>query len=204
MSNEPVPPPRVGRRSDPPLPHNTKPLFRVSTPRPTAAVFSTAWPVILLALVASYLFATLFPSLGALLLVSVPPAVLVAFGSAVFKARSIRLTVTDETVRVSNGQAGYSCNRSDVRSAVLVSKLKRRMLAPRTTDLFLLDGDGSSVMMLSGRLWPATLVEEVIDVITPADVQRLPGPESLPSLHARFPRLLLAGGKSTKDDRRRR
>jgi hypothetical protein len=180
------------------------PLLQVNTPRPTAAVFSTAWPVMLVAVVGSYLFATLFPSLGALLLVSVPPAVLVAFALAVFKARSIRLTVTEEVVRVSNGKAGYACDRATVQSALLVSKLKRRALAPRTTDLFLLDSDGSSVMMLSGRLWPVVVLEQVIDVITPADVQRLPGPESLASLHAKFPRLLLTGGTSKKDDRRRR
>jgi len=190
VTTEPVPPPRVGRRSDPPVPRTAKPLFEVNTPRPTAAVFSTAWPVIVLALVGSLLFASLFPALGALLLITAPPAVLVAFAIAALRARSIRLTITDQLVRVSNGKAGYSCHRPEVQSALLVSKMKRRTLAPRTTDLFLLDGDGSSVMLLSGRLWPADLLEQVIDIVAPNAVQRLPGPESLASLQTRFPQML--------------
>ncbi len=196
MSTEPVPPPRVGRRSDPPVPHKTETLLKVNTPRPTPAVFSSAWPAILLVLLASFLFAMLFPSLGVLLLVTAPPAVFIAFAVAAIKARKIRLTVTDEVVKVSNGKAGYACDRSQVRSALLVSKLRRRVLAPRTTDLFLLDGEGSSVMMLSGRLWPPTLLEQVIDIVTPNEVQRLPGPESLASLQTRFPRILKGPGSS--------
>jgi hypothetical protein len=190
VPTEPVPPPRVGRRSDPPAPRTSTTFLQVNTPRPTAAVLSTAWPVIVLALAISFLFATFFPELGALLLVAVPPAVLVAFAFAALKARGIRLTVTDEVVRVSNGKAGYACDRADVRSALLVSKLRRRALAPRTTDLFLLDGESRSVMMLSGRLWPAAVLEQVIDIVTPNDVQRLPGPESLVSLQTQFPRIL--------------
>ena len=198
MTTEPVPPPRVGRRSDPPVAPSTKPSFKVNTPRPTSAVFSTAWPVILLALAGSYLFATLFPALGALLLVTAPPAVIIAFAIAAIKARNIRLTVTDEVVRVSNGKAGYSCDRTQVQSALLVSKMKRRMLAPRTTDLFLLAGDGNSVMMLSGRLWPADILEQVIEIVAPNAVQRLPGPESLASLQNRFPQLLKGPKGSAK------
>ena len=196
MSTEPVPPPRVGRRADPQVPHITETLLKVNTPRPTAAVFSTAWPAMLLVLSAAFLFAMLFPVLGVLLLVTAPPAVVVAFAVAAFKARKIRLTVTDEVVRVSNGKAGYACDRSQVRSALLVSKLKRRVLAPRTTDLFLLDDAGRSVMMLSGRLWPAAVLEQVIDIVTPNDVQRLPGPESLASVQTRFPRILMGPGSS--------
>ena len=45
-------------------------------------------------------------------------------------------------------------------------------------------------MMLSGRLWPAAVLEQVIDIVAPNDVQRLPGPESLVSLQTRFPRIL--------------
>jgi len=171
-------------------------LLKVNTPRPTAAVFGSAWPAILLVLVASFLFAVLFPSLGALLLVTAPPAVLIAFGYAAFKARGIRLTITEDAVRVSNGKAGYGCDRSQVQAALLVSKLKRRALAPRTTDLFLLDAAGRSVMMLSGRLWPPAVLEQVLDVIAPGEVHRLPGPESLASLQTRFPRILKGPGSS--------
>ncbi len=196
MSNEPVPPPRVGRRADPQVPHTTTTLLKVNTPRPTGAVFGRAWPVIVLTLLVCFLFASFFPSLGTLLLVTAPPAVLIAFAVAAIKARRIRLTVTDEVVRVSNGKAGYACDRSQVQSALLVSKLRRRVLAPRTTDLFLLDGEGASVMMLSGRLWPPGVLEQVIDIVTPNEVQRLPGPASLTSLQTRFPRILKRPGGS--------
>ena len=104
--------PASGAAADPPVPRTTKTLLKVNTPRPTAAVFSTAWPAILLVLVVAFLFAMLFPVLGVLLLVTAPPAVLIAFAVAAFKARKIRLTVTDEVVRVSNGKAGYACDRA--------------------------------------------------------------------------------------------
>jgi hypothetical protein len=169
-------------------------LLKVNTPRPTAAVLSTAWPIILLVVVVSFLFATLFPTIGTLLWFTAPPAVVIAVAIAALRARSIRLTVTDEVVRVSNGKTGYACDRAQVQSALLVSKMRRRALAPRTTDLFLLDGAGSSVMLLSGRLWPAALLEQVIALISPGDVQRLPGPENLTSLQTRFPRILREPG----------
>ena len=75
---------------------------------------------------------------------------------------------------MSNGKAGYACARSHVQSAVLVARFARRVVAPRTTDLILLDRDGRKALLLSGLLWPATVLEQVIDLM-PEPVQRLPG-----------------------------
>ena len=50
---------------------------------------------------------------------------------------------------------------------MLVARLARRWLEPRTTDLILLDRTGRCALLLSGRLWPPAVLEEVLELIEP-------------------------------------
>ena len=152
-------------------------------------MFITSWPVTFAVLLAAYLFALLFPSVGALMLIAAPVAVGGALLLAANAARKIRLTVTEEEVRVANTKAAIACDRSHVVSAVLVESLARRWLEPRTTDLILLDRTGRCALLLSGRLWPPAVLEQVLGLITP-EIIRLTGKQTPLSLAAKFPHIL--------------
>jgi hypothetical protein len=123
-------------------------------------------------------------------MIGVPLAVIAALTIGGARARMIRLSVTDEVVRVSNGKAEIACARSHVVSAVLVERLARRRLAPATTDLILLERNGRSVLLLSGLLWPPPILEQVIAIVVPNAVERVSGRQTPASLTARFPRIL--------------
>ena len=69
---------------------------------------NNGWMMMAAVLVVAYLFATLFPTLGGLLLIGAPLAVLGAGSLAACQVRKVRLTVTDEIVRVSNGKTGMA------------------------------------------------------------------------------------------------
>jgi len=183
VPDEPVPDQRTGRARG-------GLLLDVPAPHPVRSMLILGWPMILAVLIPSYLVAILFPVLGALLLIGAPLAVLAAFGVAAIRARKTRLTVTDEVLRVTNGVAEIACARAHVDIAVLVDSLSRRRLAPRTTDLILLDHNGRTVLLLSGLLWPRAVLEQVITVITPAAVERVTGQQTPASLAARFPNIL--------------
>jgi hypothetical protein len=141
-------------------------------------------------LLIGYLFALWFPSVAALMLFAVPIAVGAALLIAAAAARKIRLTVTDQEVRVANNKAAIACDRSHVVSAVLVESLARRWLEPRTTDLILLDRTGRCALLLSGRLWPPAVLEQVLGLVEPEDIVRVPGKQTPRSLAARFPNIL--------------
>lgn len=153
-------------------------------------MFVTSWPVIFSVLLVAYLFALLFPAVGALMLFGAPLAVGGALLISANAARKIRLTVTEEEVRVANKKAAIACDRSHVVTAVLVDSLARRLLAPRTTDLILLDRTGRCALLLSGRLWPPAVLEQVLGLITPQVVDRVAGKQTPVSLTARFPHIL--------------
>jgi len=152
-------------------------------------MFVTSWPVIFSVLLLGYLFALLFPPIAALMLFAVPIAVGAALLLAAAAARKIRLTVTDEEVRVANSKAAIACDRSHVLSAVLVASLARRWLEPRTTDLILLDRTGRCALLLSGRLWPPAVLEQVLGLLEP-EIVRVSGKQTPLSLAARFPNIL--------------
>ncbi len=168
--------------------HRTE--LEVRTPSPFVSVLITGWPMIALVLAAAYLFATLFPAIGGLLLIAVPVAVLGAMGLAARRASRIRLTVTDEVVRVSDGKTGHATDRSEVRSAVLVESLVRKRFGRRTTDLILLDRDGRCALLLSGQLWPPAVLEQVIDLLPATPLERLEGKQTPLTLAARYPKIL--------------
>lgn len=153
-------------------------------------MFFTGWPMIFTVLLLAYLFALLFPSVGALMLFGAPLAVGAALVLAAVSAGKITLTVTEEEVRVANNRAAIACDRSHVTAAVLVEKLSRRWFAPRTTDLILLDRTGRCALLLSGRLWPPAVLDQVLDLITPASVDRVGGKQTPLSLTARYPHIL--------------
>jgi hypothetical protein len=165
-------------------------LFDIAAPHPIRSMFVTSWPVIFSVLLIGYLFALLFPSVAALMLFAVPIAVGAALLIAAAAARKIRLTVTDLEVRVANNKAAIACDRSHVVSAVLVESLARRWLEPRTTDLILLDRTGRCALLLSGRLWPPAVLEQVLGLVEPEDIVRVPGKQTPRSLAARFPNIL--------------
>lgn len=183
MPDDPGPDQRVDRVRN-------GPLLDVAAPRPIRAMLITGWPPIVLALLLSYLFAIFFPLLAAPLLIGVPLAVLAAFTIGAARARRIHLTVTDDIVRVSNGKVEIACARAHVVSAVLVDSLKRRRLAPATTDLILLERNGRSTLLLSGLLWPPAILDQVIAIVVPDAVERVSGRQTPSSLAARFPRIL--------------
>lgn len=150
-------------------------------------MFLTGWPVMLMIVLLAFVVGIQFPVLAALLVVGVPLAVGGAFAVAAMKARSIRLVVTPEVVRVTSGKDGVACDRSHVERLVLADGLKRRPLAPRTADLMLLNKSGRTVLLLSGLLWPVAVLEQVIGALAPLPVDRIPGPQSAASLLARYP-----------------
>lgn len=146
--------------------------------------------MILLVLVVVYLFATFFPALGAPLLIAVPAAVVAALAVGAVRTRRIRLVVTDEVVKITNGKTGAACNRSDIHTAVLVERFARRPLSPRTTNVILLDTQGRTLLMLGGLLWPVDVLERVISMVEPAEVVRVPGRQTPKTLAAKYPRIL--------------
>ncbi|MET0865926.1 MAG: hypothetical protein ABWZ98_16465 [Nakamurella sp.] len=164
-------------------------LLDVAAPHPIRSMFVTSWPVIFSVLLAGYLFALLFPPVAALMLFAVPLAVGGALLVAGNAARKIRLTVTDQQVRVANSKAAIACDRSHVVTAVLVESLARRWLEPRTTDLILLDRTGRCALLLSGRLWPPAVLEQVLGLIEP-EIARVTGKQTPASLAAQFPNIL--------------
>jgi hypothetical protein len=164
--------------------------LEVRAPSPFVSVLITGWPMIVLVLAGAYLFATLFPAIGGLLLIAAPVAVLGAMGLAAWRASRIRLTVTDEVVRVSDGKTGHAADRSEVRSAVLVESLARKRFGRRTTDLILLDRDGRCALLLSGQLWPPAILEQVIDLMPTVALKRLEGKQTPLTLAARYPKIL--------------
>lgn len=164
--------------------------FEVSADRPARAVLLSGLPSILLVLVVTYLFATFFPAIGALLLIVIPVAVVAALVAGAVRTRRIRLMVTEEVVKVTNGKAGTACLRSDIQTAVVVERFARRPLSPRTTNLILLNDKGRTLLMLSGLLWPVDVLRRVIDMVEPAEVVDVPGRQTPKTLSARFPRIL--------------
>ena len=165
-------------------------LLDVSTPQPMKAMAFNSWPVIAAVLIASYLVAVLFPAIGGLLLITVPIAVIAALVLGGFQAKKIRLTVTEDMIKVSNGKTGNACDRSHVHSAVLVESFARRKWSPRTTTLILLDRDGRNALLLSGLLWPPAVLDQVIDLMPGVPVERLEGTQSPYTLAARYPKIL--------------
>ena len=164
--------------------------YEVSADRPARAVLLSGLPSILLVLVVTYLFATFFPALGALLLIVIPVAVIAALVAGAVRTRRIQLKVTEEVVKVTNGKAGTACLRSDITTAVLVERFARRPLSPRTTNLILLNDKGRTLLMLSGLLWPVDVLRRVIDMVEPAEVIDVPGRQTPKMLAASFPRIL--------------
>lgn len=140
--------------------------FEVSADRPARAVLLSGLPSILLVLVVTYLFATFFPAIGALLLIVIPVAVVAALVAGAVRTRRIRLT------------------------AVVVERFARRPLSPRTTNLILLNDKGRTLLMLSGLLWPVDVLRRVIDMVEPAEAVDVPGRQTPKTLAARFPRIL--------------
>ena len=149
--------------------------YEVSADRPARAVLLSGLPSILLVLVVTYLFATFFPAIGALLLIVIPVAVVAALVAGAVRTRRIRLMVTEEVVKVTNGKAGTACLRSDIQTAVVVERFARRPLSPRTTNLILLNDKGRTLLMLSGLLWPVDVLRRVIDMVEPAEVVDVSG-----------------------------
>jgi hypothetical protein len=164
--------------------------YEVSADRPARAVLLSGLPSILLVLVVTYLFATFFPAIGALLLIVIPVAVVAALVAGAVRTRRIRLMVTGEVVKVTNGKAGTACLRSEIQTAVVVERFARRPLSPRTTNLILLNDKGRTLLMLSGLLWPVHVLRRVIDVVEPAEAVDVPGRQTPKTLAARFPRIL--------------
>ena len=164
--------------------------YEVSADRPARAVLLSGLPSILPVLVVTYLFATFFPALGALLLIVIPVAVVAALVAGAVRTRRIRLMVTEEVVKVTNGKAGTACLRSDIQTAVVVERFARRPLSPRTTNLVLLNDKGRTLLMLGGLLWPVDVLRRVIDVVEPAEVVDVPGRQTPKTLAAKFPRIL--------------
>ncbi len=165
-------------------------LLDVRAPSPFVSVLITGWLMIFAVLALAYLFATLFPAIGGLLLIGAPVAVLGAMGIAAFRVSRIRLTVTSEIVRVSDGKNGHAADRSEVRSALLVESLARKRFGRRTTDLILLDRDGRCALLLSGRLWPPAILEQVIALLPTVPLERLEGRQTPLTLAARYPKIL--------------
>jgi hypothetical protein len=165
-------------------------LLEVGVPQPMRSMLFNSWPLILLVLAASYLFAVFFPALGGLLLIGTPIAVVAAVVVAGIRARRIRLTVTEDIISVSNGKAGFACQRGQVHSAVLVENFARRKFSPRTETLILLDRDGRTAMLLSGLLWPPAVLEQVLDLMPGTPLERLAGKQSPESLALRYPKIL--------------
>lgn len=159
-------------------------------PSPFVSVLNTGWPMIAIVLAAAYVFATLFPALGGLLLIGAPVAVLGAMSIAAWRVGRVRLAVTTEVVRVSDGKAAKAADRSEVRSAVLVESLARKRFGRRSTDLILLDRDGRCALLLSGSLWPPANLEQVIELLDPVPVMRLEGRQTPLTLAARYPKIL--------------
>ena len=182
VPDELLPEPRRARRS--------ATRYEVAADRPTRAVLLSGLPSIMLVLVVVYLFATFFPALGALLLVVIPVAVIAALVVGAFRTRRIKLVVTDEVVKVTNGKAGTACLRSDIHTAVVVERFARRPLSPRTTNLILLNEQGRTLLMLGGLLWPVDVLRRVIAMVEPAEVVDVPGRQTPKTLAARFPRIL--------------
>ena len=165
-------------------------MLDLGVQQPMRAIVFNNWPVILLVLGVSYLFAVFFPAIGGLLLIGTPVAVVVALVVAGTRARKIRLKVTDEVISVSNGKAGFACQRAQVHSAVLVESFARQRFGARTESLVLLDRDGRTALMLSGLLWPPAVLEAVIDLLPGVPVERLEGKQSPATLAARYPNIL--------------
>jgi hypothetical protein len=153
-------------------------------------MFLMGWPMMLLIVLLAYSVAVLFPVLAGLLIVGAPLAVLLAFAVAAVKARNIRLVVTPEVVLTSSAKDAVSCDRDHVALVVLVESFRRRALAPRSTDLILVGRGGRAELLLSGLLWPAAILEEVVDALAPLPVERVSGRQTVASLAARYPDIL--------------
>lgn len=138
--------------------------------------------IVVSALVVGYLF----PILAGLLIVGAPLAVLGAFFIATLKARSIRLTITGEVVRVASGKAGTTCDRYAVDRMILVEGLKRRRLTPRAPALILLDASGRAIMLLDGLLWSTGVLEQVAALLAPVPLDRQ-SLETSTSLTVKYP-----------------
>lgn len=165
-------------------------VFEVSPPAPVRAMLLNGWPMAAAVIVLLGAFAVFFPALGAFLIFFTPLAIGAAFLVGAVRVRGIRLRVTDEVVQVTNGKAGAGCDRTQIRTAVLVDSFSRRRTLPRRTDLILLDPHGRALLLLAGLLWPREVLEDVIDLLIPVDVVRVPGRHTPKTLARRFPRLL--------------
>ena len=140
--------------------------------------------IVVLAVVAGFFF----PVLAGLVMIGAPLAVIAAFAVTTIRAHSIRLTVTDEVVRVSSGKSGVTCDRYGIDRLVLVDGLKRRWSTPRSPALIMLDSSGHAIMLLSALLWSAPILERVIDLLAPVPLDRT-GPQTSKSLSALYPNI---------------
>ncbi len=183
MSDDSVPDQQISRP-------NRGVLLDVGTPQPMKAMAFNSWPLIIGVLAASYLAALFFPAVAGLLLLVMPVAVIAALVAGGMRAKKIRLTVTEEMIKVSNGKDGNACARSHVQSAVLVESFARRRWSPRTATLILLDRDGRNALLLSGLLWPPAVLEQVIRLMPDVPVERLEGTQTPYTLAARYPKIL--------------
>lgn len=138
--------------------------------------------IVVIAVVAGFFF----PVLAGLVMVGAPLAVIAAFAVTAIRAHSIRLTVTDEVVRVFSGKSGVTCDRYGIDRLVLVDGFKRRWSTPRSPALIMLDSSGHAIMLLSALLWSSPVLERVIELLAPLPVDRI-GPQTSKSLTAIYP-----------------
>lgn len=186
-SASPPPARRWGQPSDP---NRTPDFYERSADHPYRAMALNGWPVAVGLLVIAVVFAFFFPLLGILLAVSTPLAILAAYFYGMTRARLIRVQVTDDVITVGNGKAGNACDRSEIRTAVVVQGLRRRATLPRTTDLILLDARGRTLLLVSGLLFAVETFDDIIDLIRPGTVDRLSGAFTPESLTERYPLIL--------------
>ncbi len=183
--------PQPARRWDQPSPSGKVPdFYERSADHPYRAMALNGWPIALGLLVIAVIFAFFFPLLGILLAVSTPLAILAAYFYGMTRARLIRVQVSDDVVSVSNGKTGNACDRAEIRTAVIVQGLRRRVTLPRTTDLILLDARGRTLLLVPGLLFAAETFDDIVDLIRPATVDRLSGAFTPESLTERYPLIL--------------
>ena len=129
----------------------------VAAPYPVRAMWALSWPLMGCVLLAAFLVGMFFPVMGLPLLILTPVAVAAAFWLAARHARTVRLDINRDAVRVTNDRTALTTPRQEVASALWVESFHRGPLLPDTTDVFLLDKAGRSLLMLNGLLWPPAM-----------------------------------------------
>ena len=162
----------------------------VAAPYPVRAMWALSWPLMGCVLLAAFLVGMFFPVMGLPLLILTPVAVAAAFWLAARHARTVRLDINRDAVRVTNDRTALTTPRQEVASALWVESFHRGPLLPDTTDVFLLDKAGRSLLMLNGLLWPPAMLDRALDVLGPPPVERVPGRQTGATLTARHPALV--------------